>query len=94
MTAVPDCFKAYDIRGRVPEDLDADLAHRIGRAFAARTGARRVCVGRDVRTSSEELCAAVAAGLSAAVAAAEIRPPKRQSTSPSSRQRTGVRGSM
>ncbi len=63
MTALPDCFKAYDIRGRVPEDLDADLARRIGRAFAARTGARTVCVGRDIRTSSQELCAAVAGGL-------------------------------
>jgi len=63
VTAIPECFKAYDIRGRVPEDLDADLARRIGRAFAARTGARTVCVGRDVRTSSRELCAAVADGL-------------------------------
>ncbi len=65
MADIPTCFKAYDIRGRVPEDLDADLARRVGRAFAVRTGARRVCVGRDVRSSSEELCAAVAAGLNA-----------------------------
>ena len=65
MPDIPACFKAYDIRGRVPEDLDADLARRTGHAFAARTGARRVCVGRDVRSSSEDLCAAVAAGLNA-----------------------------
>jgi len=63
MTDIPSCFKAYDIRGRVPEDLDVDLARRIGRAFAVCTGAREVCVGRDVRTSSKSLCAAVAAGL-------------------------------
>ena len=29
------CFKAYDVRGRVPEELDADIAYRIGRAYAA-----------------------------------------------------------
>ncbi len=65
MTDIPACFKAYDIRGRVPEDLDANLARNIGQAFAAQTGARTVCVGRDIRTSSEDLSAAVAAGLNA-----------------------------
>ncbi len=65
MSDIPACFKAYDIRGRVPEDLDPDLARNIGRAFAVRTGARSVCVGRDVRDSSETLAAAVAEGLNA-----------------------------
>jgi phosphomannomutase len=65
MTAIPACFKAYDIRGRVPEDLDADLAYNIGRAFVAQTGAGTVCIGRDIRTSSEELSAALARGLNA-----------------------------
>ena len=65
MTAIPTCFKAYDIRGRVPEDLDADLAYNIGRAFVAQTGAGTVCIGRDIRTSSEELSAALAKGLNA-----------------------------
>lgn len=63
MPAKPDCFKAYDIRGRVPEDLNADLARRIGRAFVARTGACICAVGRDCRTSSPEIAAAVAEGL-------------------------------
>ena len=65
MTDLPPCFKAYDVRGRVPEDLDADLVRHVGRAFAARTGARAVCVGRDVRDSSETLAAALAEGLNA-----------------------------
>ena len=63
MTSLPACIKAYDIRGRVPEDLDAGLAHRLGRALASRTGAGTLAVGRDCRTSSPELAAAVGAGL-------------------------------
>lgn len=63
MPVKPDCFKAYDVRGRVPQELDADLARRVGRAFAARTGARTCAVGRDCRDSSPHLAAAVAAGL-------------------------------
>ena len=35
------CFKAYDARGRVPEELNEDIAWRIGRAYAAFTGAKR-----------------------------------------------------
>lgn len=57
------CFKAYDIRGRVPDELNSDIAYRIGRAFAAQLEPRRVIVGRDVRLSSPELCDAVARGL-------------------------------
>ncbi|HWP95048.1 MAG TPA: phosphomannomutase [Gammaproteobacteria bacterium] len=57
------CFKAYDVRGRVPHDLDRDLARRIGRAFAAFLGAKRVVVGRDVRPSSPQLAEALAMGL-------------------------------
>ncbi|HEX7966532.1 MAG TPA: phosphomannomutase [Gammaproteobacteria bacterium] len=56
-------FKAYDIRGRVPEELDADIAYAIGRAFVELTGPKRVAVGRDVRLSSPELAAAVARGV-------------------------------
>jgi phosphomannomutase len=56
-------FKAYDIRGRVPEELDAAVAYRIGRAYVELTAARRVVLGRDVRLSSPELAAAVAEGL-------------------------------
>jgi phosphomannomutase len=57
------CFKAYDIRGRLGVDLDTDIARRIGGAFARALGATRVVVGRDCRASSEELMAAVVAGL-------------------------------
>ncbi len=56
-------FKAYDIRGRIDNgEIDADVARRIGAAFAAFSGAERIAVGRDIRTSSAELAAAFAAG--------------------------------
>ena len=58
-----NCFKAYDIRGRVPEELNEDIAYRIGRAYAASVKPRRVIVGRDVRLSSESLCRALTQGL-------------------------------
>lgn len=56
-------FKAYDIRGRVPEELDPDVAYGIGRAFTELVRPKRVVVGRDVRLSSPELAAAVARGV-------------------------------
>ena len=59
-------FKAYDIRGRVPGELNAPLAHRIGQAYAHLLEPRVVAVGRDVRLSSPELSAALAAGLTSA----------------------------
>ena len=57
-------FKAYDVRGVVPDDLDADLVRRIGAAFATWSGAERMVVGRDCRLSSPELAEAVAEGAS------------------------------
>lgn len=57
------CFKAYDVRGVVPDELDEELAYRIGRAYAAIVKPRRVCVGRDVRPSGEALVAALTRGL-------------------------------
>ncbi len=57
------CFKAYDIRGRVPEDLNPDIARRIGRAYGTFIKPRRVVVGRDVRLSSGELAEALTDGL-------------------------------
>ena len=57
------CFKAYDIRGRVPDELNEDLAYRIGRAYAAFLAPKKVIVGRDVRLSSAALCTALANGL-------------------------------
>ncbi len=55
-------FKAYDVRGVVPDDLDADLARRIGAAFAEWTGLPAVALGRDCRLSSPELAAAIREG--------------------------------
>jgi phosphomannomutase len=55
-------FKAYDVRGVVPDDLDADLVRRIGSAFARWTGLPRLVLGRDCRLSSPELAAAIEEG--------------------------------
>lgn len=57
------CFKAYDIRGKLGEELNTDIAYRIGRAFAQHTNAKKVVVGGDVRLTSEELKLALAKGL-------------------------------
>jgi phosphomannomutase/phosphomannomutase/phosphoglucomutase len=57
------CFKAYDIRGRVPDELNADLAFKIGRAFGAFLKASRVVAGYDIRQSSKELVSALSQGL-------------------------------
>ena len=62
----PSCFKAYDIRGRVPDELDADLAYRIGLTTVRRLGGGKFVVGRDCRLSSGELAAAVIRGMTAA----------------------------
>ena len=59
------CFKAYDIRGRVPDELDAPLARRIGAGTAALLGPGPVVVGHDIRLSSPELHAAAIEGLNA-----------------------------
>ena len=56
------CFKAYDVRGRVPDELDEDLAYRIGRAYAAFVEPKRVAVGRDIRLSSAALARRSRAG--------------------------------
>jgi phosphomannomutase len=55
-------FKAYDVRGIVPEDLDEDVARRIGGAFAEWAGAPRIAVGYDCRLSSESLADAFRGG--------------------------------
>ena len=57
------CFKAYDIRGRVPEQLNDDVAYRVGRAFVQHLGAKTVVVGHDVRLTSETLTQALVNGL-------------------------------
>ena len=57
------CFKAYDIRGKVPDELNAVLARKIGRSFAAVYNLKKVVVGRDIRLSSEALVQALISGL-------------------------------
>jgi len=59
------CFKAYDIRGRIPDELNDELAYAIGRAFCVVFKPRRVVIGRDVRLTSQSLSAALAQGLMA-----------------------------
>jgi phosphomannomutase len=56
-------FKAYDIRGKVPSELNPDLAYKIGRAFAKHVNARKVVVGYDIRKSSIEISEALIQGL-------------------------------
>ncbi|MEX2475325.1 phosphomannomutase [Marinobacter sp.] len=60
------CFKAYDLRGRVPDQLNPALAERIGRAYVEITGAKKVIVGYDIRLSSPEITEALSSGLMAA----------------------------
>ena len=57
------CFKAYDARGRVPDELNEDIAYRVGRAYAEFIRPERVAVGRDVRQSSDALFGALTGGL-------------------------------
>ncbi|MDD4911800.1 MAG: phosphomannomutase CpsG [Sideroxydans sp.] len=63
MTQTLTCFKAYDIRGKLGEELNDDVAYRIGRAYAQHLGAKRVVVGGDVRLTSATLKQALANGL-------------------------------
>ena len=57
------CFKAYDIRGRLGDELNADIAYRIGRAFGQFLKPKSIVVGGDVRLTSKELKSAVTNGL-------------------------------
>jgi len=63
MTAKMNCFKAYDIRGKLGEDLNNDIAYRIGRAFGELFKPEQVVIGGDVRLTSKELKTATADGL-------------------------------
>ena len=57
------CFKAYDIRGQIPNELNAEICYRIGNATGAFLDAKKVVVGRDMRLTSEEFADAVIRGL-------------------------------
>ena len=56
-------FKAYDIRGKVPSELNADLAYIIGKTYPVLINAKKIVIGHDIRKSSEEISAALAKGL-------------------------------
>ena len=57
------CFKAYDLRGRIPTELNDDVAYRVGRGYAQFLSPQRVVVGRDIRLSSAGLADALCRGL-------------------------------
>ena len=65
MTSVKSltCFKAYDIRGKLGEELDEDIAYRIGRAVAQSQKAKKIVVGFDARATSSDFAIAVAKGI-------------------------------
>jgi phosphomannomutase len=63
MSTLDEIVKAYDIRGTVPDQLDADVAHALGVAFAHFVDADRILVARDMRPSGEELVDAFARGV-------------------------------
>ena len=56
-------FKAYDVRGRIPDEINPDLIYQIGRAYAAFVNPKKVAVGRDIRLTSEEFAQALIRGL-------------------------------
>ena len=62
MTDLSNIVKAYDVRGTVPDQLDAEIARALGAAFVCFTGAERLVMARDMRESGVELAAAFAAG--------------------------------
>ena len=62
MTAL-SCFKAYDVRGRIPTELNEELVYQIGRSYAGFVKPRQVAVGRDIRATSSTLSAALIRGL-------------------------------
>jgi phosphomannomutase len=57
------CFKAYDVRGRMPDELNEDIAYRIGRAFAQYLKPTTVVVGYDIRLTSKQMCDKVVEGM-------------------------------
>jgi hypothetical protein len=57
-----ESFKAYDIRGQIPNQINTDIACRVGNAAVEILGARAMVVGRDMRPTSQEFADAIAAG--------------------------------
>ena len=63
MSQAISCFKAYDVRGRIPDELNEDVANRIGKAYAQVINPGTVVVGHDIRLTSESIKAALVDGL-------------------------------
>lgn len=61
--SIPSCFKPYDIRGKVPDELNGNLAYAIGCGLADLLGLRKVVVGHDIRLSGVELSRRLIDGL-------------------------------
>lgn len=57
------CFKAYDVRGRIPDELNTNIAYRIGRAYGQYLKPQSVVVGYDIRLTSYELSRSLIEGL-------------------------------
>ncbi|AHK21969.1 hypothetical protein BF17_13455 [Yersinia similis] len=57
------CFKSYDIRGRLGDELNEDIAYRIGRAFGEFERPKKIVFGGDARMSTERLKSALSRGL-------------------------------
>ena len=60
---VLSCFKAYDVRGRIPDQINEDICYRIGRAYAVAIKPKKVVVGYDIRLTSQQFCDALSRGL-------------------------------
>lgn len=63
MTEAIKCFKAYDLRGRIPDELNEDIAYRVGRAYAEFLKPAKVIVGHDIRLTSESISSSLIDGL-------------------------------
>lgn len=57
------CFKAYDLRGKIPSELNADLAYKIGMGFVKLTEAKKIVIGMDIRKTSGKLLEAAVSGI-------------------------------
>jgi len=59
----PNIFRAYDVRGRYPDDINEEAVYKIGQAFVNYTRAKQILVARDIRFSSENLCNSLIKGI-------------------------------
>jgi phosphomannomutase len=57
------CFKSYDLRGRIPDELNSEIAYLVGRAYAEFLKPSKVVVGHDIRLSSPMICDALIDGI-------------------------------